>query len=54
MPLLDRDKHPEWYGERTKMIYAFPTDDKLWARYGEIRNESLRAFKQQNAAHEAG
>jgi hypothetical protein len=40
--LLDRDKHPEWYGDRTKMIYSFPTDEKLWARYAEIRKESLR------------
>ena len=22
--ILDRDKHPEWNGERTKMVYAFP------------------------------
>jgi energy-coupling factor transporter ATP-binding protein EcfA2 len=40
--ILDRDKHPEWNGERTKMVYAFPTDEKLWARYAEIRAESLR------------
>jgi hypothetical protein len=40
--LLDRDKHPEWYGERTKMIYSFPIDDKLWGRYAEMRKESLR------------
>jgi len=40
--LLDRDKHPEWQGERTKMVYAFPTSEKLWARYAELRNDSLR------------
>ena len=22
--ILDRDKHPEWNGERTKMVYSFP------------------------------
>ncbi len=40
--ILDRDKHPEWNGERTKMVYSFPTDEKLWLRYGELRAESLR------------
>ena len=40
--LLDRDKHPEWQGERTKMVYAFPSNEKLWARYAEIRGDSLR------------
>ncbi len=40
--ILDREKHPEWNGERTKMIYAFPTNEKLWARYAEVRAESLR------------
>src|SRR5882724_8472261 len=28
--LLDRDKNPEWAGERTKLIYDFPTAEKLW------------------------
>lgn len=41
--ILDRDKHPEWNGQRTKMIYVFPTDEKLWSRYAEVRAESLRA-----------
>ena len=40
--LLDREKHPEWQGERTKMVYAFPTNEKLWARYAEIRSDSFR------------
>ena len=40
--ILDRDKHPEWNGERTRMVYSFPTDEKLWQRYGELRAESLR------------
>jgi len=39
--ILDREKHPEWQGERTKMIYAFPTNEKLWAKYAEIRADSL-------------
>jgi phage terminase large subunit GpA-like protein len=40
--ILDRDKHPEWNGERTKMVYSFPSNEKLWQRYTEIRAESLR------------
>ena len=40
--ILDREKHPEWQGERTKLVYAFPTHEKLWARYAEIRADSLR------------
>lgn len=40
--ILDRDKHPEWNGERTKMVYSFPTDEKLWQRYAEVRAENLR------------
>ncbi|MBN1436195.1 MAG: phage terminase large subunit family protein [Sedimentisphaerales bacterium] len=40
--ILDRDKHPEWQGERTKMVYVFPQDEKLWAKYAEIRGDSLR------------
>jgi hypothetical protein len=40
--ILDREKHPEWQGERTKMVYAFPSSEKLWAKYAEIRADSLR------------
>lgn len=39
--ILDRQKHPEWNGERTQLIYALP-ESKLWDRYAEIRAESLR------------
>lgn len=48
--ILDRDKHPEWNGERTKMVYSFPTNEKLWQQYSEIRAESMR---QGNAGDEA-
>ena len=40
--ILDREKHPEWQGERTKLVYSFPTNEKLWTRYAEIRGDSLR------------
>ena len=40
--ILDRDKHPAWQGERTKLIYAFPTNAKLWDKYAQIRADSFR------------
>ncbi|RIK80188.1 MAG: hypothetical protein DCC68_11545 [Planctomycetota bacterium] len=50
--ILSRDKHPEWNGERTKMVYSFPTDEKKWERYGELRAESLRSHGDIHAATE--
>ena len=41
--ILDRNKHPQWQGERTKMAYSFPSNETLWSKYAEIRAESLRA-----------
>ena len=41
--ILDRAKHPEWNGERTKLVYSFPTNEKLWQRYAEIRADSFRS-----------
>jgi hypothetical protein len=40
--ILDRDKHPDWNGERTRMVYSFPHEEKLWQKYADIRAESLR------------
>ncbi len=39
---LDRDKQPQWNGERMKMLYAWPTNMKLWDEYANLRAESLR------------
>lgn len=41
--ILDQTKHPDWQGERMRMLRAFPADMGLWDRYGEIRADSLRA-----------
>ena len=41
--LLNRSDHPTWHGERTKMVYSFPTNTKLWEQYARVRDESLRA-----------
>ncbi|MDR1291278.1 MAG: phage terminase large subunit family protein [Planctomycetaceae bacterium] len=40
--ILDREKHPDWQGERTKLVYSFPNNEKLWSQYSELRNDSLR------------
>jgi len=40
--ILDRDQHPQWQGERTKMVYAFPAREALWAKYAELRADGLR------------
>jgi hypothetical protein len=41
--ILDRKRHPEWNGERTKMVYSFPTREDLWTKYAELRADGLRA-----------
>ncbi|HOM17358.1 MAG TPA: hypothetical protein PLQ00_08520, partial [Thermoguttaceae bacterium] len=40
--ILDRNLHPEWNGERTKMVYQWPKNEELWKRYAELRAESFR------------
>lgn len=39
---LDQKKHPDWQGERTKMIYAFPKNEKLWNDYTDVLADSYR------------
>jgi len=41
--ILDRNLHPDWKGERTRLINVFPTNEKLWAEYAQIRADHLRA-----------
>jgi len=41
--ILNRDLHPEWNGERTQMIYAFPTNEALWQQYAKLRSDGLKA-----------
>jgi hypothetical protein len=48
--ILDRDKHPTWQGERTKLVYSFPADEKLWEQYAQIRADS---FRNDGDGHEA-
>lgn len=41
--LLDRMRHPSWQGERTKLVYEWPTADELWGQYAEMRREGQRS-----------
>lgn len=46
--LLSTDLHPDWQGERCKMVYEWPSSEeakKLWEQYREIRLDSLRSGK---------
>jgi len=43
--VLDRQKHPQWQGQRTKMVYSFPNDIKIWEDYNRIRIRSLQEDK---------
>ncbi len=40
--LLNREKSPEWQGERMQMLYQFPAAEDLWERYAEMRFQSFR------------
>ena len=40
--ILDREKNPDWKGERFKMMYSFPRNEKLWDEYNQIRVADLR------------
>ena len=40
--ILDNSRHPEWQGERRKMMVTFPANKKLWARYAEILQDGYR------------
>jgi hypothetical protein len=41
--ILNREKHPQWQGQRTRMVYAFPANEKLWHRYAQLRADGQRA-----------
>jgi hypothetical protein len=40
--ILDQEKHPEWHGERTKLVYAWPDAEALWEEYANRRATGLR------------
>lgn len=50
--LLDKQRHPEWNGRRTQLMYAWPTNRELWNEYAEIRARGLRNGDEGRAATE--
>jgi len=41
--VLDRDEYPEWDSECTRLVYSFPTNDKAWEEYFEVRRSEGKA-----------
>lgn len=41
--ILDRQKYPQWQGERTKLVYQWPAAKDRWSKYGDLRSECQRA-----------
>jgi hypothetical protein len=50
--MLDREKNPEMNGIKTKMVYEFPVNMKLWEEYKRIREDAFRADKNGSEATE--
>jgi len=50
--LLDRQKHPSWQGERTKLVYEWPDAEDDWSQYAELRREGQRDGTGTGAADE--
>lgn len=48
--LLDRERNPQWRGERTAAVYAWPTAEDRWAEYHRIRAEAMRRDESTEAA----
>lgn len=43
--ILDSQKYPQWNGERTKMVYAWPANAEKLREYLDLRSESQRQGK---------
>ncbi len=62
--ILDRERNPQFQGERMRMIYVWPTNRKLWDDYAEVRRTWLQAdrtgpgpldfYREHQAAMDAG
>lgn len=50
--LLNRDRNPDWQGERMRMMNRFPERTDLWDEYAQIRADGLRAEDGGRAANE--
>ncbi len=50
--MLTRELHPDWNGEKTKLVYSWPKAEKLWDEYRSIRAEGMQAGDAGKAATE--
>lgn len=50
--ILDRTRNPQWQGERTKMVYEWPTAEAKWAKYADMRKRAQREQRQPIEANE--
>lgn len=41
--LLDRKEHPEWQGDRYRLVYDWPTNTKLWDEYAVKYLEGMQS-----------
>jgi len=48
---LDRERNPDWQGERHAMIRSWPDDMELWDEYNAVRIKGLRAEDRGKAAN---
>ncbi len=39
--LLNREKYPDWQGDRFQLVYEWPTNESLWDEYAIMRAEDL-------------
>jgi hypothetical protein len=49
---LSRKIHPEWQGERGKMLYGESSRDDLWEQYARVRGDGLNAGDGGKSANE--
>jgi len=47
---LDRKKHPEWTGVKTRLLDSLPTNEKLWEDYANLRRAAQQNDEKPTAA----
>lgn len=50
--ILDRERSPQWLGERTRLMDALPRNLDWWDRYAEVRRDSFRQHGDARDANE--
>jgi hypothetical protein len=50
--ILDREKHPDFRGERSAMMLTFPANERLWEQYDQVRRQSLEEYEDLRLANE--